>query len=73
MNKIERVSYGTIYFPLAVLFLAVFFWDKPISFFISILVLTFADPIAAAIGKRSSTYFYPWKDKKSIRGHGRNV
>ena len=37
MNKIERVSYGTIYFPLAVLFLAVFFGDKPISFFISIL------------------------------------
>ena len=68
MNKIERVSYGTIYFPLAVLFLAVFFGDKPISFFISILVLTFADPIAAVIGKRSSTYFYPWKDKKSTEG-----
>ena len=68
MNKIERVSYGTIYFPLSVLLLAVFFWDKPISFFISILVLTFADPIAAAIGKRSHTYFYPWNDKKSIEG-----
>ena len=68
MNNIERVSYGTIYFPLSVLLLASFFWDKPISYFLSILVLTFADPAAAAVGKRSNNSFYPWKDKKSING-----
>ena len=68
MNNIERVSYGTIYFPLSVLLLAILFWDKPISYFISILVLTFADPVAAIVGKRSTAYYYPWRDKKSVNG-----
>ena len=31
-------------------------------------MLTFADPAAAAVGKRSNNSFYPWKDKKSING-----
>jgi len=68
MNSITRVSYGTIYFPFSILLLTVFFWDKPISYFLSILVLTFADPIAATVGRKSNTHFYPWKDKKSLNG-----
>ena len=68
MNNIERVSYGTIYFPLSVLLLASFFWDKPISYFLSILVLTLADPVASVIGSKSKSHFYPWIDKKSVNG-----
>ena len=68
MNNIERFSYGAIYFPLSVLLLAIFFWDKPISYFISVTILTFADPIASMIGSRSQYHFKPWIDKKSIDG-----
>ena len=68
MNKVQRISYGTIYFPLSILILCVFFWDKPISFFLSVCVLTFADPIASIIGSKSTNHFYPYKDKKSVEG-----
>ena len=68
MNKVERESYGTIYFPISILFLSFFFWDKPISFFLAVCVLSFADPIASIAGKRSNDHFYPWKDKKSPEG-----
>ena len=68
MNSIERFSYGTIYFPLSVLLLAIFFWDKPISYFLSVAILTFSDPIASAIGSRSQYHFKPWIDEKSIDG-----
>ena len=68
MNATSRKSYGTIYFPFSVLILSFFWWDKPISFILSILVLTFADPIAAIFGSQQSYKFTPWIDKKSIRG-----
>ena len=68
MNAVERKSLGTIYFPFSVFILSLFFWDKPISFFISICVLTFADPIASVIGSKSKNHFYPWIDKKSVNG-----
>ena len=68
MNAVERKSLGTIYFPVSVLILSLFFWDKPISFFIAVSVLTFADPIASIVGSKSRNYFYPWKDKKSVKG-----
>ena len=68
MNAVERKSLGTIYFPLSVFILSLFFWDKPISFFIAMCVLTFADPVASVIGSKSKNHFYPWVDKKSING-----
>ena len=68
MNATSRKSYGTIYFPFSVLILSIFWWDKPISFILSILVLTLSDPIAAIFGSQQSYKFTPWIDKKSIRG-----
>ena len=68
MNATSRKSYGTIYFPLSVLMLSFFWWDKPISFILAILVLTLADPIAAIFGARQRHTFTPWIDKKSVRG-----
>ena len=68
MNATSRKSYGTIYFPFSVLILSFFWWDKPISFILSILVLTLADPIAAIFGSQQNYKFTPWIDKKSIRG-----
>ena len=68
MNAVERKSLGTIYFPVSVLILSLFFWDKPISFFIAVSVLSFADPIASIVGSKSRNHFYPWIDKKSVKG-----
>ena len=68
MNATSRKSYGTIYFPFSVLILSIFWWDKPISFILSILILTLSDPIAAIFGSQQSYKFTPWIDKKSIRG-----
>ena len=68
MHSTERVSYGTIYFPFAFLILAAFWWEKPITLVLSILIMTFSDTIAAIIGERTvnSRQFKIWKDTKSI-------
>ena len=68
MNATSRKSYGTIYFPFSVLILSFFWWDKPISFILAILVLTLADPIAAIFGSTQRHVLIPWIDKKSMRG-----
>ena len=68
MGEMKRKSYGTIFFPVSILILSTFFWDKPISFFIAISVLTFADPAASVIGSKSNNHFHPWIDKKSVEG-----
>ncbi len=68
MHATMRKSYGTVYFPFSVMILSYFWWDKPISFILAILVLAIADPIAATIGAKGRTSYYPWRDKKSRRG-----
>lgn len=40
MHVTTRKSYGTVYFPFSVLILSYFWWDKPISFILAILVMT---------------------------------
>ncbi|MGY8781261.1 MAG: DUF92 domain-containing protein [Fidelibacterota bacterium] len=64
----SRKSYGTVYFPFAILLLSYFWWDKPISFILTILVLAIADPIAAIIGAKGEIIYFPWRDQKSRRG-----
>ena len=68
LHGTSRKSYGTVYFPLSVFILSFFWWDKPISLILSILVMTLADPIAATVGQKSHTTFIPWRDHKSQRG-----
>ena len=68
INNTDRKSYGTVYFPLSIFLLLFFFWDKPISLILSILVMSLADPLATIIGNQGKTSFIPWKDKKSRRG-----
>ena len=68
MHATERQSYGTVYFPFAVLILSSLWWDKPISFILAIMVLTLADPIAATVGAKGRITFIPWRDLKSRRG-----
>lgn len=51
INSTSRKSLGTIFFPFSILILSFFFWEKPISLILSVLVMTLADPLATIIGK----------------------
>ena len=46
----ERLSYGTIYFPLAYLVMVTFFWDFTHYFVISFSIMSIADPLATVVG-----------------------
>ena len=66
----KRKSYGTIYFPIAFFIMTWLFWDYSDFIIISLLILTFADPLASQIGSsiKSPKMFKVWHDEKSIEG-----
>ncbi len=71
MHGTERVSYGTVFFPVAYLILVLLFWDRePAILILSMLVLAFGDSAAAFTGEnnRSSTAYRLTTDKKSVEG-----
>lgn len=70
MHATNRVTYGTVYFPLAYLILCLFWWERPVVFEISLLLLTFADTAAAVAGERAKSpeFYTVWRDKKTIQG-----
>ncbi|MCF7824705.1 MAG: DUF92 domain-containing protein [Candidatus Marinimicrobia bacterium] len=71
MHTTERVSYGTVYFPIAFLLLVLMFWERNIVIFIvAMLILAFADTAATVIGEgvNSTRTFVLWRDKKSWPG-----
>ncbi len=71
MHTTERVSFGTVYFPIAFTILVVMFWDRNITIFVvSMLVLAFSDTTATVIGERvnSQRKFTLWHDQKSWPG-----
>ena len=70
INFTKRISYGTIYFPLAYFIQVVFFWNYKEYFTLSFLLLTICDPIASIIGNRiqNNNSFIIWEDKKTYWG-----
>jgi len=71
MHTTERVSFGTVYFPIAFTLLVVMFWERNIVLFVvAMLVLAFSDTAATVIGERvnSKHKFVLWHDKKSWPG-----
>lgn len=70
MHTTERITYGTVYFPISFLVLAAFFWEKPITLILSMLVMAIADTIAGIVGQRAERprKFTIWKDEKSLEG-----
>ena len=70
IHSTDRFSYGTVYFPISFLILALFWWEKPITLILSMLIMTFSDTIAAVIGERTPQprNFRIWDDIKSIEG-----
>ena len=69
-HSIGRVSYGTIFFPLSFLLIAIPFWDYPIHITISLMLLAIADPIAAIVGKNINrpVSYTILTDKKTVQG-----
>jgi uncharacterized protein (TIGR00297 family) len=66
----EDKSYGTVYYPLAILVLAILFWDNYLVLFqITTLIMALSDAFAAIIGEKyGKTKFKLIKDNKSIAG-----
>ncbi|MEA1986644.1 MAG: DUF92 domain-containing protein [Candidatus Marinimicrobia bacterium] len=67
----ERVSYGTIYFPISFAVLVLWFWDKdPAILITAMLIMGFADPIASWVGENAKNpkVFTIISDKKSLQG-----
>lgn len=71
MHSTDRISYGTIYFPVAFTLLVLLFWERNIVIFIiSMLILTFSDTAATIVGERlpAEKKFVLWHDRKSYLG-----
>ncbi len=70
MHSIERISYGTVFFPITYLVLILLYWHHdPTILIIGMLIMTFADPLGSVVGELFNTKkFIFWKDQKSIAG-----
>ena len=70
MHTAERTTYGTVYFPFAFLVLAAFYWEKPITLILSMLVMTISDTLATYTGEREKLpiKFRLWNDQKTLQG-----
>ena len=69
-HNIERESYGTIFFPISYLSLALLFWDYSNHITISFLILAIADPLASIIGEnvKRKISFNILGDDKTLQG-----
>ena len=65
-----RMSYGTVYFPIAYFLLVLGFWPYPEFLIISLLILAISDPLASQVGQSTPmpSKFKIWEDEKTIQG-----
>ena len=70
MHATERTTYGTVYFPFAFLIMAVFFWEKPITLILSMVIMALSDTLASIVGEyeKQPLKFRLWDDEKSLQG-----
>jgi uncharacterized protein (TIGR00297 family) len=71
IHETDRVSYGTVYFPISFLVLVLWFWHKdPAILLTAMLIMTFGDPVASWVGesRKNPISFKIWSDKKSLQG-----
>ncbi|MCF7797396.1 MAG: DUF92 domain-containing protein [Lentisphaeria bacterium] len=71
MHATDRISYGTVYFPIAFVVIVALYWEhSPAIMLTALLILTFADTAASIVGEQliyPKTYIF-WQDKKSRLG-----
>ena len=70
MNQVERISYGTVYYPIALALLVLFFFEQePMALVAGSMVLAWGDGLAALVGKRFGKTFYTrGKIRRSFEG-----
>ena len=70
MNQVERISYGTVYYPMALALLVLFFFEQePMALVAGSMVLAWGDGLAALVGKRFGKTFYTrGKIRRSFEG-----
>jgi uncharacterized protein (TIGR00297 family) len=67
---VDRISYGTVYYPLSVLILSLWLYNSDkILFILSVLLLSVADTVASLIGRKfGRNHFILIGEKKSMMG-----
>ncbi|MEE9161548.1 MAG: DUF92 domain-containing protein [Candidatus Neomarinimicrobiota bacterium] len=70
IHATARSSYGTVFYPLAYVILVALLWERDqVALLVGILILAFADPLAAAVGRRyGGRPFTLWRDSKTYAG-----
>ena len=70
IHTVNRVSYGTVFFPVSFFILTLFWWSRPVAIVIAMALMTFADTIAAITGEKLSKVrkYKIWEDSKSVEG-----
>ncbi len=71
IHETSRVSYGTVYFPIAFFILVCWFWDKdPAILLTAMLIMSFGDPVASWVGesRKKPLGFTILTEKKSVQG-----
>ncbi|MGX8176810.1 diacylglycerol/polyprenol kinase family protein [Exiguobacterium artemiae] len=70
MNQVDRRSYGTVYYPISLAVLIVFFFEQePMALVAGSMVLAWGDGLAALVGKRFGKTFYTrGKIQRSFEG-----
>jgi len=71
METEERKSYGTVYYPLALLILTVLSYDNKLTLTISMLALAWGDGMAAVVGSKFGKHKYRiFGEPRSLEGSG---
>lgn len=71
IHETDRISYGTVYFPVSFFILVFWFWDKDPAILLSaMLIMAFADPVASWVGesRKNPLLFKILSEKKSLQG-----
>lgn len=70
MHDVDRPSYGTVYYPLALAGLVLFFFERqPMALVAGSMVLAWGDGLAALVGKRyGKTFYVRGETKRSFEG-----
>ena len=71
MHETERTTYGTVFYPISIILMAVLFWNRyPLILQIGTLILALSDAFAAIVGEniKNAHIFKITRDGKSIEG-----
>lgn len=71
IHETDRISYGTVYFPISFFILVCWFWYKdPAILLTAMLIMSWGDPVASWVGesRKKPILFTILTDKKSLQG-----